>query len=125
MQQQSSTSPRVNGETIRNYIGKAVRVLGEIDFVDSNTSTVTLRTSDNQRIRAVLSNLPPNFTCKYLEVIGKVNNDLSVSEYSTLLWGDDIGNTFIFKMRSVDNYFLDLDNYNQLVKLTQNFPEIF
>mmetsp|Transcript_61199 Transcript_61199/g.92543 ORF Transcript_61199/g.92543 Transcript_61199/m.92543 type:complete len:109 (+) Transcript_61199:3-329(+) len=102
-------TPRVNQALLSSFVGKNVRVVGQVQQQPSNGVAVLLA-SDNAPVTVkTQAQSEETWTDQYMEVIGKVAPDLSIEE----LFSTNFGNNF------------DLDNHNALVIFSHNHYEIF
>jgi len=102
-------TPRVNKGLLRQYIGSDVRLVGEVR--DQQKGKLTLRTSDDGEVLVVVSPSVEFSAGTVVEIVGTVNQDLSVREKSSVAF------------QSAQPF--DLKNYEQLLQFTQVFPELF
>jgi len=93
----SAPAPRVNGETLRMFVGKKVLLVGEVS--SANGSTATLRTADDTLITVNLSG-DAKFSCKFVEFEGSVDSADTITESSRAEFGDHF----------------DMFTYNELTK---------
>jgi replication factor A3 len=82
-------TPRVNKTLLVNHIGRTVRLVGKIISHDNHSRIAILETSDNGQVH-VQMNPMSSYNSLFVEVIGKVNDDLSLKE----LTFTDFGNNF-------------------------------
>jgi len=105
-------TPRVNNQMLPKYAGSSqlVRLVGKV--LQAGQATIDIETSDKGHVRVLL--LPGSLgysVGKIVEIVGKVNQDLSVQEA-----GDQP--TFYSP-----NF--DLGMYDQLLVTQQQYSEIF
>ncbi|KAF9408103.1 hypothetical protein BGZ94_002448 [Podila epigama] len=100
------TTPRVNSSMLGNYIGQPIRFVGKI--VEQNGTTAVMSASDKGQVQ-IHMNAGTQYLSQYVEVIGNVNQDLSITELTASSFGDDF----------------DMETYNELVKKMQQFPTVF
>ncbi|KAI3436844.1 hypothetical protein D9Q98_006254 [Chlorella vulgaris] len=93
-------SPRVNFQSLGQFVGKRVTIVGSVVGVDGNT--LQLKTSDDQVVNIQMQGAVPQ--CKVLEVQGMVASPNTVTEESCCPFGDNF----------------DMANYNELCKLVNN-----
>merc|ERR1711974_136370 len=90
-------TPRVNQQLLGQYVGRSVRLVGKVLNMDHQN--MVLESSDHAQVKV---NFPAQITgvegSTFVEVIGKVNQDLSVRGTVALPFGDNF----------------DLDNHNEL-----------
>lgn len=94
-------TPRVNKELIPNFVGRNVRLIGKVNQAPNGGKAI-LQASDNGLVTV---NTQPGsegtWTDQYMEVIGKVNPDHSMSELFSTNFGNNFGNIhFIFLIQS-------------------------
>jgi len=82
----SSPAPRVTGETLGNFVGKKVLVVGEVRPVDENTATVTM--ADSKVITVKLAS-GGTFNSKFVEFEATVDGPTEVTESNRVEFGDD------------------------------------
>ena len=82
----SSPAPRVTGETLGNFVGKKVLVVGEVKPMDENTATVTM--TDSKVITVKLAS-GGTFNSKYVEFEATVDGPTEVTESNRVEFGDD------------------------------------
>ena len=85
------TTPRVNLATIGSYVGRNVRVVGKVQQSPSNGQAV-LQSSDNGSVTVKTQpQSEQTWTDQYMEVIGKVLEDMSVEELFSTNFGNNFG----------------------------------
>jgi len=94
--------PRVNNALVKGYVGKTVRVIGK--FKEAQDNHVTLEASDHQDIKINTGN-PGGYNGVYVEVIGTVQEDMSVTEMKVINFAQDD---------------FDLDLYNKAITLAND-----
>jgi len=100
-------TPRVNKASLGNFIGHTVRLVGKVSSISKPERVAMLETSDKQQVKVrMLSN---EYPAAYIEIVGTVNGDLSITETYAYVFGDNF----------------DFDNYDKLITLTDSYPEIF
>jgi replication factor A3 len=104
---QYSATPRVNGELLPKFVNRTVNLVGRILSCDQGR--VELQTSDQRRITVILAIPSPFPVDSIVEVIGTVNNDLSIREEGMIQYTE----TFHFQ------------NYDAVVNLTHKYHELF
>ena len=77
---------RVTGETLGNFVGKKVLVVGEVKPMDENTATVTM--ADSKVITVKLAS-GGSFNSKYVEFEATVDGPTEVTESNRVEFGDD------------------------------------
>ncbi|KAJ0405592.1 hypothetical protein ATCC90586_000369 [Pythium insidiosum] len=96
----SGTAPRVNKKTLGAYVGRTVALVG---LVESHQPTaVVLRASDGGMVN-VAPQPGSDYTSKYVEVIGRVQDSETIGEYAVTAFGENF----------------ELDTYDQFVQLAQ------
>ncbi|KAG0087447.1 hypothetical protein BGZ93_010951 [Podila epicladia] len=100
------TTPRVNSSMLGNYVNQPVRFVGKI--VEQNGTRATMQACDHGQVQI---NMSPSsqYTSQYVEVIGDVQSDGSITELSACSFGDSF----------------DMETYNQLVIKMQQFSTVF
>ncbi|KAJ3220039.1 hypothetical protein HK099_004483 [Clydaea vesicula] len=101
-------TPRVNSELIGNFKGKTVRIVGRV-LSSMEDGTTILESSDGGQVKVKLTSTNGFQQDLYVEVIGKVESDMSIIESSTVEFGDA----------------MDIDSYNKMVLLSLQFPDLF
>ncbi|KAJ1980259.1 hypothetical protein H4R33_005524 [Dimargaris cristalligena] len=81
-------TPRVNSALLPNYINHSVRIVGKVIQIQGNKAV--LEASDHGK---VLVNLVPqnNIGSQYVEIIGLVQEDRSIQEFSSCNMGEKFG----------------------------------
>ncbi|SBT80510.1 replication factor A protein 3, putative [Plasmodium malariae] len=104
-------APRVNKKYLSKFYNKNVRIIGKVLKKDGNE--LTLLTCDNEEVKCFLNDdqMADSFE-HYVEVLGKVNEDETLSD---IVYVQNGGNS------------LNLNEMNNLVNLTflEEFVEIF
>ncbi|KAK4702032.1 replication factor A3, partial [Phenoliferia sp. Uapishka_3] len=105
-------TPRVNSSLLEKYgqpnssSGDPIRITGKVERLDGNSAVI--EASDQGHVTVKLSP-EANFSEAYVEVIGKVAQDLTVQELTSVNMGEN----------------LDMSLVEQAVNLTQAYPGIF
>ncbi|GAA5956930.1 hypothetical protein JCM21900_006710 [Sporobolomyces salmonicolor] len=100
-------TPRVNSARLAEYTnGKIVRLIGKVINLDGETAI--LEAADGGQVTVRLSKVS-NLADTYVEVVGKVDSDLVMTELATQNLGDSI----------------DMDLANKVVELTHLHPDVF
>jgi len=99
-------TPRVNSALLKQNAGVIVRITGKI--LQHQGSQVILEASDHGQVNVHLSG-DSQLSSQFVEVIGRVNQDGSIQEFSSI----DLSADF------------DLNAYNKFVELAQQFPELY
>ncbi|KAL1918793.1 uncharacterized protein VTP21DRAFT_2815 [Calcarisporiella thermophila] len=99
-------TPRVNSVLLEKYRGKVVRIVGKIIQHSGNYGVI--EASDNGHVRVQLNN-ENTWGTPYVEIIGRVNDDLSITEFTSSNFGENF----------------DLKLHNQLVQASQRYVELF
>ncbi|GES78363.1 replication factor A protein 3 [Rhizophagus clarus] len=107
MNKMEASSPRVNFSLLSKYRGQTVRCIGRV--LNTTKTDATLETCDRGQVTVHLEPDTTLLPFSNVEVVGRVTNELSIKEYVTY----DINDNF------------DIDFYNSLVKLSQNYPNLF
>ncbi|KAF9971591.1 hypothetical protein BGZ73_005435 [Actinomortierella ambigua] len=100
------TTPRVNSAMLANHRDKNVRFVGKI--INHNGERAVMQASDKGQVQ-IHMNAESAYGTQYIEVIGKVVEDLSISEIASY----NMGNEF------------DMETYNTMIVKAQLFPAIF
>lgn len=79
---------RTNGDLLKTQVGSTVRVIGRV--IDTNNGFYTIETSNGSSAR-VTGEQQESQIGQFIEVIGKVQNDLSVEQMSALRISDGFG----------------------------------
>ncbi|KAF0531759.1 replication factor A protein 3 [Gigaspora margarita] len=109
MSSENPRSPRINSALRVKYRGETVRLIGKV--LEASSKTAKLEASDKGQVQVVLKpglDEPLNPE-SYIEVIGRVNDDLSIKEYNHLAIREPF----------------DLETYDLAVQLWQRYPNIF
>ncbi|GAB68165.1 hypothetical protein PCYB_127300 [Plasmodium cynomolgi strain B] len=104
-------APRVNKKYLNKFYNKNVRIVGKV--LKKEGGELTLQTCDNEEIKCFLSeNQGEGKLDQYVEVLGKVNKDDTLSD---IVYVQNGGNS------------LNLNEINNLINLTflEEFGEIF
>ena len=87
------TSPRVNGALLSQYQGKTVRLVGRVVNYQPGSPTANIEASDGVTVTIRL-NPVSQISSSFIEVLGTVNPDNSLSEIQSTSFGDNFG-TFL------------------------------
>ncbi|KAL7752014.1 hypothetical protein RI367_002542 [Sorochytrium milnesiophthora] len=102
---------RINSSLMSQFTNKFVAVPGRVVSVEQ--AAVTLETSDKGQITVHLNQrLPhqtPNFTSKFVEVLGTVKPDGTLNMISFSCWDDSV----------------DLDNIDQMIRRQFNHLDLY
>ncbi|ORX56462.1 replication factor A protein 3 [Piromyces finnis] len=102
--------PRINSSMFREYRDRIVRVVGQV-LSTGNNNTIFLTTSDQGNINVTVNHMrAPYENSRFVEVIGQVTGDDSITETSPAL---SLGDNF------------DLESYNKLIQYQRKFTDIF
>ncbi|KAI8072396.1 replication factor A protein 3 [Gongronella butleri] len=99
-------TPRINSQLREKYAGTTVRIAGKIHSYTGETAV--LSTSDGGQVLVKLND-NSKWGSEYIEIIGRVEPDFSITEFDSL----NLGNDF------------DLQLANKVVEYGQKFPEMF
>jgi replication factor A3 len=100
MEEQSSTTPRVNKALLAKYIGKTVRLVATV--TGKRQESIEVQACDGGSVTVRLGNQGDEYTVGGVcEIIGKVHEDLTIEEYNMTPWNPEF----------------NMDNFNQLVFL--------
>ncbi|XP_011407052.1 PREDICTED: replication protein A 14 kDa subunit B-like [Amphimedon queenslandica] len=104
-------SPRVNGSQLPKYIGQTVSIVGRTKGLGTTSGlrSVQLESSDKKNINIHFQQPLSEPLSLFVEVIGRVEPDLSISVSRTSNWGDN----------------LDIDIYDEIVQLLPQYPALF
>ncbi|KAF9086736.1 60S acidic ribosomal protein P1-alpha 3 [Mortierella sp. AD031] len=97
---------RINSAMLHNCIGEHVRLVGRIE--SRNGMLATVIASDKGTVQ-VHMNESSQYGTKVMEIIGRVNQDHSVTEMTSANFGDHF----------------DLDTYDAFVVKAQRFTSVF
>eukprot|EP01096_Ripella_sp_DP13-Kostka_P015358 TRINITY_DN715_c0_g2_i1.p1 TRINITY_DN715_c0_g2~~TRINITY_DN715_c0_g2_i1.p1 ORF type:complete len:121 (+),score=54.76 TRINITY_DN715_c0_g2_i1:45-365(+) len=101
-------APRINKALMPQYLGRTVRLVAKVSAPPDRNQDAQVESSDGERVTVHQAN-PGNYSNAFIEVIGKVNNDGSVTEYTSSSFGNDF----------------NLPNYNEMILLAHMHQEIF
>ena len=85
----SEATPRINGELLKQYVGRVVRLVGHLVPEKLSQQGFVIQTSDG--LEAAVHSTNAVAQTGYVEVLGRVEHDLSVTEISSVSFGDDFG----------------------------------
>ncbi|KAG0309751.1 hypothetical protein BGZ97_012988 [Linnemannia gamsii] len=97
---------RVNSAMLQNCIGEPVRFIGEFK---SRQDTMATFLSSDKGLVTVAMNENSLYGTKFVEVIGNVNPDRSIAEWTSSNFGDDF----------------DMETYDAMIVKAQKFPSVF
>ncbi|KAF9274217.1 replication factor A protein 3 [Linnemannia elongata] len=100
------TTKRVNSAMLQNCIGETVRFVGE--FKSRQHPVATFLASDKGSVTVVMNDTS-QYGTKFVEVIGTVNPDRSITEMISTNFGDDF----------------NMETYDAMVRKAQKFPSVF
>ncbi|KAJ9120778.1 hypothetical protein QFC22_002711 [Naganishia vaughanmartiniae] len=89
------TTPRINHSKLGKYSGETVRLTAEIKRMDGDTAVVIA--SDGGEILIHLHR-EANLATKYCEIIGRVNEDLTVKVLWCMNLGDNLDLSIVDKV---------------------------
>lgn len=92
-------APRVNSAVLSKHVGKVVTLVGRV--VSQDAETVRVQAADGKEVIVKKSSPDAMAPTSFVEYVGTVNPDMSVSEVRSTPFGDSF----------------DLDTYNELVQL--------
>lgn len=104
-----SSKPRINGAMLSSCVGKFVCVVGKNLGTSPDGLSLSVEMSDGQRIEARFPQRFQDTLDPYVELLGKVERDCSLSIQRVVNFGADF----------------DLEAYNEVVQLTGSFPDLF
>jgi len=112
MQSSNLTQTRVNGSTIRGQVGRTVRLVGKVIQMPQNGFAV-VEASDKVPVNVRVSgNFNSEWQTSTVEVLGNVmsaDGKVFVQEVNCCSFGSNF----------------DMENYQQLMMLTQKYHELF
>ncbi|CAI2166689.1 17436_t:CDS:2 [Funneliformis geosporum] len=101
-------SPRITSALLTKYRGQIVRCVGRV--LQTSNIVATLEACDQGQVTV---HLGPDTTTlkplKYVEVVGRVSDDLTIKEHMTYQLSDNF----------------DLELYKSAVEKAQKYPDIF
>ncbi|XP_064401836.1 uncharacterized protein LOC135347733 [Halichondria panicea] len=104
-----SSKPRVNTSMLSKHIGSRVCLVGKNLGVMKGGTSLNLEASDKQTVTANFPQPLRDPLDTYVELLGKVENDCSISVERIVNFGNDF----------------DLDVYNEVIQITSKFPSLF
>ena len=122
-------APRINKSLMPQYLGKTVRLVGKVESVPDRNGEAAILSSDGERVKILHAN-PSTFCTAFVEVLGKVNSDGSIQEYTSSSFGNTFGAPpplsfhFSFDDRLTKRA-ADLASYNEMIVLAHMHQEIF
>ncbi|KAI9265229.1 replication factor A protein 3 [Phascolomyces articulosus] len=99
-------TPRINSALRENYVEQTVRIVGKIQSFNGETAVIV---ASDQGHCMVKVNGENSWSGSYVEVIGRINKDYSITEFKSTSLGDDF----------------DLELANKVVEYGQKYKEIF
>ncbi|ORX48800.1 replication factor A protein 3 [Hesseltinella vesiculosa] len=84
---------RINSQLREKYVGHTIRISGKVNSFTGDTSIITA--SDGGQVLIKL-NGQSKWASQFVEVIGRVEPDLSIMEFSSVNLGDSFGKTIFF-----------------------------
>lgn len=105
----NKAKPRINGSMIPKFIGSVVTLVGRTQGSSAGASTLQLETGDKQQVTVLFSQPLDEPLTLYVEVVGEVGPDCSISVLTYVNWGDNF----------------DLDTYNEVMQLLPQFPVLY
>ncbi|RIA82553.1 replication factor A protein 3 [Glomus cerebriforme] len=108
MSKMEGSTPRITSSLLSKYRGQIVRCIGRV--LNTTRTAATLETCDRGQVTVILGPDNPTLISRSnVEVVGRVTDELTIKEFVTY----DINDNF------------DFDFYNSLVKMSQNYPNLF
>ncbi|CAG8648739.1 17699_t:CDS:2 [Acaulospora morrowiae] len=104
----SPATPRINSTLMSKYLGEQVRFIGRVK--ESSRKHAVLEASDKGQVTIVYSQDNILEDNKIVEVIGRVKDNSTIQE---------------ILITEISDGFIDLDLYEDVIQLTQKYPEIF
>ncbi|XP_055838599.1 uncharacterized protein LOC129906731 [Episyrphus balteatus] len=100
----------VNGSMLRNFIGKTVSLFVKIES-ESNSSTIRVKTTDDQEVRVTLSEPISARSSDWVEIIGTPAGPDAIRAREVILFGG--------------NQDLDVEGYNMMVQFWNHSKDIY
>ncbi|XP_031556473.1 replication protein A 14 kDa subunit-like [Actinia tenebrosa] len=104
-------APRVNASMLRQYAGRLVCLVAKISEINNTGTELKVLTSDDKTIHVILSEPLEEALQGVIEIIGRAEKDGTISAQRLISYNGSEE--------------FDMNLYNEAVKLTTNFPEIF
>ncbi|KAF9915978.1 hypothetical protein BX616_004930, partial [Lobosporangium transversale] len=96
-------TPRVNSAMLSAHIGKTVRFVGKI--MEQNGTRAFMSAPDKGQVE-IHMNETSQYGTQFIEVIGVVNSDHSITEMASTNMGNDFGNTMPYYLPADDLVFM-------------------
>ncbi|KAG0043227.1 60S acidic ribosomal protein P1-alpha 3 [Gryganskiella cystojenkinii] len=100
------TTARVNSAMLQKHVTESVRLVGRVE--SQNGTYAVIQASDKGQVQVHMSP-ESQYGTRFMEIIGVVNADLSISELASTNFGDDF----------------NLDTYDAMIVKAQKFPGVF
>ncbi|TIA89471.1 hypothetical protein E3P99_02058 [Wallemia hederae] len=78
----------VNSSNLNNFIGTTVRLVGKVLKVNENVAM--LESTDGGQISVTMNRESDYGHSKFVEIIGKVQSEFAVQEYTSIPLGDEL-----------------------------------
>ncbi|KAL2918834.1 hypothetical protein HK105_201668 [Polyrhizophydium stewartii] len=102
----AEATPRINSALLQKNVGRPVRLVGKV--IGLNATHAFIEASDRGQVNVQLT-AGSIIRQGVVEVLGRVNPDLSIAEMSSFMFQEDY----------------DCDTYNRMVTLAHSQPELF
>ena len=80
---------RVSGAELSGKVGATIRIVGKV--VSSNGQQAQIQSSDNQTVSITTTGNTAFYTDDIVEVVGQVNNNLTIEEFQSISFGAEFG----------------------------------
>ncbi|ORX81557.1 replication factor A protein 3 [Anaeromyces robustus] len=100
--------PRINSSMFRDFKERNVRVVGQV--LSNQGDSVIIKTSDQGNVRVSVNHYGNSYNSRFVEVIGQITGDDSITETAPAL---SLGDNF------------DLESFDKLIQYQRKFPDIF
>ncbi|KAL3901100.1 MAG: hypothetical protein SGCHY_000853 [Lobulomycetales sp.] len=107
MESYGNSIPRINSQMLERQKGNVVRLVGKV--LQSQDNAVVVEASDQGQVNVTLSSQSNLDVGSYYDIIGRVDENLVISEMNLGDFGND----------------MDLAAYDKMVVIAQSFPDIF
>ncbi|KAH6560709.1 hypothetical protein BASA50_005016 [Batrachochytrium salamandrivorans] len=99
-------TPRINSSLLHKNIGRTVRLVGRLTLV--NSQQAVLEASDKGQVNVLLA--PGSMVrAGVIEILGRVESDMSVTELSSFMFNGDY----------------DSESYDKMINIAASQPELF
>eukprot|EP01126_Amoeba_proteus_P025371 TRINITY_DN2533_c0_g1_i1.p1 TRINITY_DN2533_c0_g1~~TRINITY_DN2533_c0_g1_i1.p1 ORF type:complete len:113 (+),score=14.61 TRINITY_DN2533_c0_g1_i1:82-420(+) len=101
-------TPRINKALLPSYVGSTVRLVARV--TGKANGVVHVQTSDGGTVQVVLTSNGDEYHIGGItEIIGRVREDETIEEFNNTTFNDNF----------------NMENFDQLIRLTHYFPELF